>query len=155
MWRQSSEKVEQTECRKVGVSRLSELDKREIMWLQLIELHPLNSSSSQFRRVGVTEVVDELMTESVQSRHRSNQSQGSRGVLVGVSLSRSSGCNVLIEIPTTEVQGKLWFKYSESVAGVVGVVKVWRAVSKLCKSGAMFVLCITLGRRYLVHCQRK
>jgi len=65
MWRQSSEKVEQTECGKVGVSGLSELDKREIMWLQLIELHPLNSSSSQFQRVGVTEVVDELMTESV------------------------------------------------------------------------------------------
>src|SRR6267154_997249 len=65
MWRQGSEKVERTECGKVGVFGLSELDKREIIWLQLIELHPLNSSSSQFRRVGVTEVVDELMTESV------------------------------------------------------------------------------------------
>ena len=33
--------------------------------LQLIELCPLNSSSSQFWRVRVAEVVDELMTEGV------------------------------------------------------------------------------------------
>src|SRR6267154_3305443 len=35
-WRQSSEKVEQTECGKVRVSGLSELDKREIMWLLVL-----------------------------------------------------------------------------------------------------------------------
>ena len=45
----------------------------------------------------MTEVVDELMTESVKSRHRTNPCQGSR--------------DVLVEIPTTEVQGKLLFKY--------------------------------------------
>jgi hypothetical protein len=64
---------------------------------RVCELHPLNSSSSQFWRVRVTEVVDELMTESVKSRHRTNPCQESR--------------DVLVEIPTTEVQGKLLFKY--------------------------------------------
>jgi hypothetical protein len=69
--------------------------------LQLIELCPLNSSSSQFWRVKVAEAVDELMTGGVKSRYRANPCQGGRDVLVG--------------IPTTEVQGKLLFKYSESV----------------------------------------
>jgi hypothetical protein len=50
----------------------------------------------------VTEVVDELMAESVKSRHRTNSSQGSR--------------DVLVKIPTTEVQGKLGFQYLESMA---------------------------------------
>jgi hypothetical protein len=65
---------------------------------QLIELHPLNSSSSQFWRVRVAEVVDELMTEGVKLRHRANPCRGGRDVLVG--------------IQTIKVQGKLLFKYS-------------------------------------------
>jgi hypothetical protein len=68
--------------------------------LQLIKLCPLNSSSSQFWRVRVAEVVDELMTGGVKSRHRANPCRGGRDVLVAI---------------PTEVQGKLLFQYSESV----------------------------------------
>ena len=93
---------------------------KKMIQLQLIELCPLNSSSSQFWRVRVAEVVDELMTEGVKWRHRANPCWGGRDVLVG--------------IPTTEIQGKLLFKYSVcDRVRVVRVMEVWRAVSMLCK----------------------
>ena len=87
------------------------------MWLQLTELHPLNSSSSQFQRVRVTEVVDKLMTERFKSRHRTNPSQGSK--------------DVLVKILTTEVQGKLGFQYSES--GGIGIAEIQKAIAKWCE----------------------
>ena len=48
----------------------------------------------------MAEVVDELMTGGVKSRHRANPCRGGRDVLVAI---------------PTEVQGKLLFQYSESV----------------------------------------
>ena len=52
--------------------------------VQLIEGCPLNSSSSHFWQVRVAEVVDELMTGGVKSRHRANPCQVARDVLVGI-----------------------------------------------------------------------
>ena len=49
----------------------------------------------------MAEVVDELMTGGVKSRHRANPCRGGRDVLVGI---------------PTEVQGQLLFQYSQSVA---------------------------------------